>query len=1144
MHETGALVSADVIAKSLETVFEFPVIHSFGGTFGKQASKLITQHFTNQSDVVARALNSSCKKALTTISTGLVPPKQAESVFERFKQKADSLKTSALSKDFAGKVREGYLNPFIREQQFDAKEADSFVGNAVDALRMASQQKNVLTFDEANTEPDWVRLISQSGEDNFSQQVVALLGRQQTFEKPVLDFLEARNLIGDAIMHFVREELRENPRFQTTVTALQKEGLWADVRHTEQAVERMQTAMDSHHKELSETLDEIKASLAKQDNQNDLELQRQELEIRLSALEERRALDLDALVKQAASAWEASAGARLDQFEAQFGEWCTVVSDQLDDVLEGLAGLDTKLDRVSEGVDSIGESVDMMQQQLSTQSEQLSSVVELLGPLAEMMQHMNVDKKIKARDEFSTHNTRSIELITAAVGQLDAMPRNNRGFSRAAIQVGSALSSCGNTSKSIQILDEALAAAGSDEERALAAYNLFQVHLRELNFDKALGHYSTALDLEPQTYALHQHSKYPIERVLGAGGMGCAFLCRDRLRGRVVVKAFWEGRKGPVDEVFAEVLTMARIAAQQVPEPLDYGYVDPNRQERPYIVMQYVENAIDGEDFIAEHGPLNLDDGLAVGIEIATGLELAHESGVSHLDLKPANVLLKRKDHNIDVKIIDFGLARVANSLKQEATANSRTGKSMMAQEIFGTLDYAPPEQMGIGSYGKPGPQSDVFSFGATMYRLMTGKSPRALNPRALRESPELFDLLAQCIEEDPAERPASIAVVRQKLEAIRSGSETTSQTESKSKEAKKPAIPESKNEEPLKPTPAPPMTQEPVDEFVGTSKNKHVLLVAVGLVALIGIAIVAMSGGDKITPKSEVSVSQDVAATTKAQPAQTVSKRGAATAKPKEQKARPPEVRPMAAATPQKTTVSLNWIELTGGSYRIGDPRGDKVERGGSRVTVRPFDMMRGEVSVAQYNACLEAGVCTRTRPELAWSKARYLCSDNQTGNEQNPVTCITFGQAQAFCRWAGGRLPSEAEWEYAARSGGKKIDYPWGNVKPRDCSHSVIAFGTGRRSGQDAANRGCGLDNTASVCSKPAGNSKQGICDLSGNVWEMTSSCWSKSHNAEIDCSKRVSRGGGFWSNAKQTRSYRRSNLKVGKVSMDTGFRCVRMK
>ena len=79
-------MSADVIAKSLETVFELPVIHSFGGAFGKQASKVISQHFTNQSDVVARAVDSSCKKALTAIGTGLVPPKQAESFFQRLKQ--------------------------------------------------------------------------------------------------------------------------------------------------------------------------------------------------------------------------------------------------------------------------------------------------------------------------------------------------------------------------------------------------------------------------------------------------------------------------------------------------------------------------------------------------------------------------------------------------------------------------------------------------------------------------------------------------------------------------------------------------------------------------------------------------------------------------------------------------------------------------------------------------------------------------------------------------------------------------------------------------------------------------------------------------------------------------------------------------
>ena len=91
--------------------------------------------------------------------------------------------------------------------------------------------------------------------------------------------------------------------------------------------------------------------------------------------------------------------------------------------------------------------------------------------------------------------------------------------------------------------------------------------------------------------------------------------------------------------------------------------------------------------------------------------------------------------------------------------------------------------------------------------------------------------------------------------------------------------------------------------------------------------------------------------------------------------------------------------------------------------------------------------------------------------------MNCLDWQQAVDFCAWAGGRLPSEAEWEYAARSGGpsSSYKYPWGN-DAATCTYAVM----------DDGGYGCGTGRTWSVCSKPAGNTSQGLCDMSGNVWE----------------------------------------------------------
>ena len=223
-----------------------------------------------------------------------------------------------------------------------------------------------------------------------------------------------------------------------------------------------------------------------------------------------------------------------------------------------------------------------------------------------------------------------------------------------------------------------------------------------------------------------------------------------------------------------------------------------------------------------------------------------------------------------------------------------------------------------------------------------------------------------------------------------------------------------------------------------------------------------------------------------------------------------------------QSPKFTPNWISIEGGTFRLSEENGNKIKR-----KISNFSIQKNEVTVGEYRACVDAGYCEPVDIQRL-GKHKPMCTSEKT-DPNLALNCASFYDAKMFCEWVGGRLPTEAEWEYVARSQGKERIYTWGSSPDIDCQHSISALGTDEESGLHVKNRACGVNEVFPVCSRPKGNTDQDVCDMVGNLWEWTNSS-----------DTYVSRGGSFYSNGQQIRIDRRQQSTLD-FAVDIGFRCI---
>ncbi|MGD9148296.1 MAG: formylglycine-generating enzyme family protein, partial [Anaerolineae bacterium] len=222
--------------------------------------------------------------------------------------------------------------------------------------------------------------------------------------------------------------------------------------------------------------------------------------------------------------------------------------------------------------------------------------------------------------------------------------------------------------------------------------------------------------------------------------------------------------------------------------------------------------------------------------------------------------------------------------------------------------------------------------------------------------------------------------------------------------------------------------------------------------------------------------------------------------------------------------------VEIPAGPFVMGQDDGDREDRPAHEVDLPAYEIDKFEVTNVDFAAFVDA---TGYQSDGEKIGKLYWLDSFKEGKESHPVVRVTWNDAVAYCEWVGKRLPTEAEWEKAAR-GTESLRFPWGNE-----------WDPGKANVKET-----GLRSTAVVGSFGAGASPFGVEDMAGNVWEWTGD-WYEAYPGNSAGDRyygeqcRVTRGGGWFDDEPQVTTFNRNcGVPDKTLNDDLGFRCARSK
>lgn len=659
-----------------------------------------------------------------------------------------------------------------------------------------------------------------------------------------------------------------------------------------------------------------------------------------------------------------------------------------------------------------------------------------------------------------------------------------------------------------------------------------------------------------------QLGKYEIIRELGRGGFGIVYEAKDLTLDRMVaLKVLLPQLAADVEFVRRfqhEAKSLAKLEHPNIVPVYEINEVEG----RYFIAMRYLPGG-SMADRLANKGPLLEGEVLSIARQLVAGLSHAHAKGLTHCDIKPNNILFDGKGN---VLISDFGLARAAQS--------NSSGTSIMSAAA-GTPSYMPPE---MWEEGQVTPAVDQYSLACVLCEALTAKklfdgdtTPRIMTkhfqPLVLPEGIPvgLREVFEKALSKNPDERYSNLNSFFTALEVSHGKEHKFGVTPADNEVEKTPEASQETAEAssidgtlgPKKPERVDPAPKEP-----RKAPGRALLL---GIVAVLMIAVstgIWANYQAKLKPPAPIQSPAElflpIATLTDAltgtptetpwiTPTKELTEEPIATPSilptidPTENLLVVPTIEPSEAQVSKtepdygETRIremdGMKQVYVPAGKFTMGSEDGAGDEKPVHEVYLDGYWIDKYEVSNAQYEKCVkEAGFCFSFGSKSSTQEIYY-------GNPiyaDYPKIFISWDSAKSYCDWVGGRLPTEAEWEKAARGDADERTYPWGE-------------------GIDSqkANYGGNVGDTTRVGSYPTGESPYGVMDMAGNVWEWVSDLYQFNYydtQAEWSNPTGASSGdyhilrGGSWNYG---HDYQRVSIRYNMYRYlavnNTGFRCV---